>query len=135
MTAIRPHFATALNGDSTALRALTRYVHRVGEGLGVGPESTWCELGDEPTAYVALEQHRGRNDMALVWDVRHGWAAVVETHSGEDMLVLAYFGPDPLPVSADVVAFTKRVLAGEPAGQLDPPVCAPADFGRLRQFI
>jgi len=131
MTAIRPQPSAALNGDSSALRALTRYVHRVAEGLGVGPESTWCELADQPNAYVALEHHRGRTDMALVWDEQHGWAAVVETYSGEDMLVLAYFGPDPLPVPADVVAFTELVLAGEPAGQKDPPRCAKADFARL----
>jgi hypothetical protein len=133
MTATRPQPATTLNGDNAAVRVLSRYVHRVAEGLGVGPESTWCELADKPSAYVALEQRHGRQDVALVWDERHGWAAVVETHSGEDMLVLAYFGPDPVPAPADVVAFTKRVLAGEAAGQLDPPECATGDLvARLR---
>jgi uncharacterized protein DUF6292 len=128
MTAIRPQPAATLNGDNVAVRVLSRYVHQVAEGLGVGPESTWCETGDQPTAYVALEHHRGRQDVALVWDESHGWAAAVETHSGEDMLVLAYFGLDPVPPPADVVAFTKRVLAGEPAGQVDPPDCEPVDL-------
>ena len=132
MTAMRPQPAPALNSDSTALRALQHYVHRIADGLGVGPESAWCEMADKPNAYVALEHHRGRADLALVWDQRHGWAVVVEAHSGEDTPVLAYFGPDPLPVPADVVAFANLVVAGESAGQKNPPECAPADFARLR---
>lgn len=123
MAAISQPFAL-LTGDSVALRVLRDYVHRVAADLGVGPESTYCEVDSPANAYVALENQQpreGQPDMALLWDERYGWAAAMETSSGEDLLVLAYFGDDPLPAPPAVVAFAERVLAGEPAGRLDPP--------------
>lgn len=134
MPALKESFDSPV-GDSVALRVLRGYMQRVAAGLGVEPESTWCEVDSPANAYIALEErapHRRQHDMALVWDEQHGWAAAVETHSGEDLMVLAYFGEDSLPAPAEVVAFTKLVLAGEPVGTHDPPRCHTGDLaGRL----
>lgn len=107
--------------------ALRAYLARVATGLGLGPESWFCEFTDVRTAYVALA---GRlpvapdRDAALLWDDRHGWSVAIETGSAEDLIVLAWYGPDLLPAPEDVVAFVQRLLRGRPAGQPRPP--APA---------
>ncbi|HEY1572989.1 MAG TPA: DUF6292 family protein [Pseudonocardiaceae bacterium] len=63
-------------------------------------------------------------DLALLWDERHGWSAGVETHSGEDLIVVAHRGADLLPPPAAVRAFAERLVAGAPVGHPYPP--APA---------
>ncbi|WP_436498155.1 DUF6292 family protein [Actinokineospora sp. HUAS TT18] len=64
-------------------------------------------------------------DFALVWDEVHGWAATVETDSGEDLIVLAYLLGDVLPKPAEVVEFARDMLAGRyprhPVGTTHPP--------------
>ena len=132
MPAITPPPSTTTPSDSVALRALSGYVHRVAAGLGVGPESTWCEVADRANAYVALDHplpDRHHHDLALLWDERHGWAAVAENRTrGEDPVVLAYYGTEALPSPDEVIAFTRRVLSGERAGQQHPPECRPGDL-------
>jgi hypothetical protein len=113
-------------GTLHALRAeegLRRYVHRVADGLGVGLEGVWSELADEAAAYIALDEQlpsRPGRDVALVWDDRRGWAIAVETRSGEDLLMVAWYGPELLPAAQEVVRFTRDVLAGR-AGESVPP--------------
>ncbi|OLT39983.1 hypothetical protein BJF85_06435 [Saccharomonospora sp. CUA-673] len=82
----------------SAQRGLRRYVEAVAVGLGVEPTSTWSDVDDlTATAYVALD---GRlpglpdREVALVWDGRSGWALGAETHSGEDLLIRAWFGTE-----------------------------------------
>lgn len=109
-------------------QALHAYVTRVATGLGLGPESWFCEFNDTGTAYVALA---GRlavapdRDAALIWDDRHGWSVAIETGSPDDLAVLAWFGADLLPAPEDVVAFVKHLLEGQPAGQPEPPAGVP----------
>lgn len=103
---------------------LRSYVEAIARTLGVGPESTCCEVNNPSNAYLALPQHlpgyAGR-DLALIWDDIYGWAAAVETGSGEDLLVLAYCGDDVLPQPVTVVDFVRRLLNEGPPGRLHMP--------------
>jgi hypothetical protein len=113
-----------LEPSSTLARGLRGYVTAVGGALGVGWES--CSLGlDRPlSGYIALDwrlpDHPGR-DLALLWDERHGWSPAVETHSGEDLIVLCYLGGPVVPEPRAVVRFVAGLRAGYPVGQSDPP--------------
>ena len=84
----------------------------------------FCEVDVPANAYVALDQRIPRYpdlDTALVWDERDGWAAAVESASGEDLVVLAYLGEDVLPPPAAVVAFVRELYADGYPGRPDPP--------------
>src|ERR1700755_923266 len=51
-----------------AQRGLRQYVAEVATGMGVGVASTWCELADQGSAYLALDQRlpgRADRDVAL----------------------------------------------------------------------
>lgn len=112
------------NRNELTEQALHAYVTRVATGLGLGPESWFCEFTDVRAAYLALAGRLPEapdRDAALVWDDRLGWSVAIETGSAEDLLVLAWFGADPLPAPEDVVAFVKHLLNGQPAGQPTPP--------------
>lgn len=103
---------------------LRTYVHRIAGALGVGPESTYAELADQSTAYIALGDRLSAHptrDVALVWDGNQGWAVGMEAPCGEDLLMLAWYGPDMVPDPDNVVTFTKSVLVGEQTGQPAPP--------------
>jgi hypothetical protein len=120
---LRCHMAPHEQTDPAG-RGLRSYVHRIAAGLGLGPESVWCELADQSAAYLALTDRLADapgQDVALIWDDTHGWAVGTEPRAGADLLVRAWYGDDPLPAPEDVVAFTKSVLAGQPAGQRTPP--------------
>jgi hypothetical protein len=62
-------------------------------------------------------------DLALLWDERHGWSAAMETHSGEDLIVLAYLnGEDVLPEPCEVARFLAALRANDHSvGRPDPP--------------
>ncbi|GAA1192461.1 DUF6292 family protein [Prauserella alba] len=91
-----------------------------------GPAQYTCDASTTPaSAYIAVA---GRlpgfpdRDVALVWDERHGWGAAIETHSGEDLLMVSYLGGnDPVPEPDRVARFAARVLDGAPPRHLDPP--------------
>lgn len=108
---------------TTHLRA---YVTAVAHALGIGEESTMIDAAAPASAYLALDgrlpsyPHR---ELALVWDERHGWAAAVETHSGEDLLLIAYLDPRHglVPAPHIPAEFITALRHGHPAGRLDPP--------------
>jgi hypothetical protein len=105
-------------------RGLRSYVHRVATGLGLGAAATYCEMAEQPSAYIALDDRvagRPDQDSALIWDLDHGWALAVETHSGEDLLVVAYHGLPLLPPPPDVIAFTEAALIRPPTTPGPPP--------------
>jgi Family of unknown function (DUF6292) len=105
-------------------RGLRGYVAEVAAALGVGLESCAIDPQSPASAYIALDQRVPRypdRDLALLWDERHGWSAAVETHSGEDLVVLTYRGGDPLPTPSEVVRFVAAVQAGRAVGQPSPP--------------
>ncbi|GAB2748821.1 DUF6292 family protein [Amycolatopsis magusensis] len=104
-------------------RALRAYTAAVGSACGAGPESCTVDAGTPASAYIALDGRLPRypdRDVALIWDERFGWAMAVETHSAEDLLVVAYLGHDLLARPAKVARFAANVLAGRP-GLLEPP--------------
>ena len=111
-----------LDFDSPAANGLRRYIRLVADELGLTGESSYVQLEPPAHAYLAVD---GRfksfpaRDVALLWDEEHGWAAGVETHSGEDVMVLAYLGKDVLPAPRTVARFV-RSLSGE-AGPVEPP--------------
>lgn len=115
--------------DDTVLRALRRYVRLVIEALGLTGESWYAQADDEVSAYIALDRRLRSfpdRDVALLWDENHGWSAAIETHSGENLLVVAYFGRDVLPRPAAVAAWVRELFdrhrtVGEPVPGDAPP--------------
>ncbi|WIY00736.1 DUF6292 family protein [Amycolatopsis mongoliensis] len=109
-----------------AFTALWSYLADVTAALGVGPESCTVDHDSPVSAYVALDErlpgYPGR-DVALLWDEVRGWAAAVETHSGEDLIVVRHLGgPTVTPRPADVARFVKALREDDHrVGRLDPP--------------
>jgi hypothetical protein len=123
--------ASDLLVDQRFSRALRDYVDSVATTLGVGPESCTVDAGVPASAYVALDATLPGypdRDLALLWDERHGWSAAVETHSGEDLIVLGYLGGTTvMPPPGTVERFLERlqVRRGCP-GDREPPALRPA---------
>jgi uncharacterized protein DUF6292 len=114
----------------TVDRLLRAYLAEVCAALGVGLESIAVDLDAPVSAYLALDcrlpGHPDR-DVALLWDERHGWAAAIETHSGEDLIVVAYLGGRTVLPPADQVArFVTALVRGARPGPPDPPAIRPA---------
>lgn len=114
--------------DEHVERGLRCYVETVARGLGVEAAASVCEWSPPANAYIALTERLpsfSARDFALIWDEIHGWAATVETGSGEDLVVLAYLLGDVLPAPAEVIEFARDMLAGRyprhPAGMTHHP--------------
>lgn len=104
-----------LEFSSAAVRGLTGYVQRVATALGLSGHGFFVQTENPANAYLALDTRAPRfptRDAALVWDEVHGWAAALERHSGEDLVILSYLGDDVLPAPEVVAKFTHQVLAG-----------------------
>jgi hypothetical protein len=95
-----------------AVPALLGYLRDVTAELGIGLESCTLDHDSPISAYVALDTrlpHYPDRDVALLWDEERGWSAAIETHSGEDLIVLRYLGgstiaPSPRRVARFVTA-------------------------------
>ncbi|MDT7802113.1 MAG: hypothetical protein QOI78_5546 [Actinomycetota bacterium] len=116
---------TGIDREYGLLRGLTGYLTAVGAAVGVGDESCTLDVDVPVSAYIALDgrlaRHPGR-DLALLWDERHGWSFAMETHSGEDLLVLAYLGGELVPEPARVRAFVAATRSsGAPFALRIPP--------------
>lgn len=96
---------------------------------GPGAQYTCDTTGTPVSAYIALDGHLPTfpdRDFALVWDERHGWGGAIETHSGEDLIIVSYLGgSDPTPDPDDVARFARQLLDGGMPGRLDPPEHTP----------
>ncbi|MCE6995469.1 DUF6292 family protein [Saccharothrix sp. S26] len=83
--------------DDFLAGVLRGYVRLVTGQLGFRPERGYVQA---TTAYLELD---GRlpgfpdREVALLWDDRGGWAAAVETHIGEDLILQAWFGAKSFP--------------------------------------
>lgn len=111
-------------GWDAAESALRGYVSVVANELGVPPESTCAMMSRPATAYIALDARLPgfpERDLALLWEDTHGWAAAIETHSGEDVIIVAYLGKEIVPELGEVVAFLRDLLTDAQPGQLEPP--------------
>ncbi|MFC3455454.1 DUF6292 family protein [Amycolatopsis speibonae] len=106
--------------------ALWDYLAEVTDALGIGLESCTVDHDNPVSAYVALDGrlpgHPDR-DVALLWDEVHGWAIAVETHSGEDLIVVCYLGGKTIaPTAARVARFVQALRKSDRCvGQLTPP--------------
>ncbi|PPK65457.1 DUF6292 family protein [Actinokineospora auranticolor] len=130
MTAI---LEPSLGFQHPAHRALRAYLHAVAAELGIGPESTTVDDDTPVSGYLAVDlrlpSHPGR-DVALLWDERHGWSAAVETHSGEDLIVVGYLGGDTVaPSPARVARFTNALQRGDRAAASTTPPAIRAAAG------
>jgi hypothetical protein len=120
---LEPHLDDPVDTPESFARGLRGYVDEVARAVGVGLES--CAIDPYPPAsvYVALDTKLagfpGR-DLALLWDERFGWSAAVETHSGEDLIVIAYRGGELLPDPSDVAAFVAALADSQPDGRCVP---------------
>lgn len=107
---------------SEPARGLRMYLLRVAER--VEALAWYCEVGVPAYAYAALDggipRHPGR-EAALVWNENDGWAAGIETASGDDLIVLSYLGEDVLPEPETVAAFIGELRADGYPGRPDPP--------------
>jgi hypothetical protein len=106
--------------------ALQAYLADITTVLGVGLESCAVDHDSPVSAYIALDEHLPGypfRDVALLWDEVHGWAAAIETHSGEDLIVMRYLGgPTIVPSPGHVARFVKALREDDHRiGQLDPP--------------
>ncbi len=109
-----------------ALHALRSYLGAVTARLGIGLESCMIDHDSPVSAYVALDArlpHYPDRDVALLWDECHGWSIAIETHSGEDLIVLRYLGETLTPEPRRVAQFLAAVRADDHAlGQPQPPI-------------
>jgi hypothetical protein len=121
-------------------RRLRHYVSEVARALGVGPESTTVDPATPASAYLALDGrvpgYPGR-DLALLWDERHGWSAAVETHSGEDLVIVSYVDPKHglVPSPRLLARFVTALRAGDHIGRVDPPDLCGHDRCHLNDLL
>jgi hypothetical protein len=107
-------------------RALRGYLGTVAHHLGVGLESCTVDLDLPTSAYLALDRPLPEfpdRDLALVWDEVHGWAAAIETHSGEDLIVVSYLdAPTVTPSPRLLARFVHDLrVGGRRLARPDPP--------------
>ncbi|MGW4056707.1 DUF6292 family protein [Amycolatopsis sp. NPDC004747] len=108
-----------------AVPALLEYLRDVTAELGIGLESCTIDHDRPVSAYVALDTrlpHYPDRDLALLWDEERGWAAAIETHSGEDLIVLRHLGgPAVAPAPSRVAKFVTALHEGDHSiGRPDP---------------
>ncbi|QWF77768.1 DUF6292 family protein [Amycolatopsis sp. CA-230715] len=110
---------------STRLR---EYVHRVSVAIGVGWESCAVDTSSPATGYIAVDWrlpgHADR-DVAVLWDETQGWSVAIETHSGEDLIVVALLGGSLTPDPSAVADFLADVRGGTLAAPGAPVVPLP----------
>lgn len=107
-----------------AVPALLEYLRDVTAELGIGLESCTLDHDSPVSAYVALDTrlpHYPDRDVALLWDEVLGWAAAIETHSGEDLIVLRYLGDEVVPSPRRVARFVTALHEDDhTVGRPDP---------------
>lgn len=107
-----------MNDQVTNFSALRGYLSIVAAGLGVGLESCTLDIDAPVSAYLAVDYKVAAypdRDVALLWNERSGWSLAVETHSGEDLIVLADLSSEEVaPPAEKVVAFVEGCCTGSP---------------------
>lgn len=107
-------------------RALRGYLDAVAHRLGVGLESCTLDVDLPTSAYLALDRPLPAfpdRELALLWDEVHGWAAAIETHSGEDLIVVSYLdAPTVTPPPRLLARFVHDLrTGGRRLTRPDPP--------------
>jgi hypothetical protein len=125
-----------LDFDDRVVRGLLRYVHLVSGAVGLRGACSFVQSDDPLSAYVALDGRlRGfpDHDVALLWEETRGWSAALETHSGADLMAVAYLGHGVLPPPSAVAAWTRELFLRDIAGPaVDRPVLSHDDTVRER---
>jgi hypothetical protein len=108
-------------------RALRGYLDAVARKLGVGLESCTLDKDLPTSAYLAVDRRLPEfpdRDLAMLWDEVHGWAVAIETHSGEDLIVVSYLDTDTVTPPPGLVArFLHEVTDGRSRlGRPEPAV-------------
>lgn len=106
---------------------LRAYVHTVAAAWRIGPEYCVLDVESPAWAYVALDWTLPRypdRDLALLWDERTGWSVAIETHSSEDLIVVACPTDSAVvPPPSRVRRFVDQLTAhGGWAGRREPAV-------------
>ncbi|ONI85176.1 hypothetical protein ALI22I_31175 [Saccharothrix sp. ALI-22-I] len=125
-----------LDFDDAPTRGLQRYVKAVAVELGLAGECTYADPGPPATAYLAVDGNLPSfpdRDLALQWDEEYGWAAAVETRSGEPPIVISYLGGDVLSTPAAVAAFLAALLHDAHPG--DPRPIRLRAYGAADDFV
>lgn len=103
-------------GSDPYHRALRAYLATVAGALGIGMESCALDIDTPVSAYLAVDHKVPAfpdRDVAVLWDEERGWSVAMETHSGEDLILLAELGGDTVAPPAEVVArFVAEVCGG-----------------------
>lgn len=118
--------ATEVEVEARLQRALRAYLDAVAHRLGVGLESCTLDVDLPTSAYLALDRPLPAfpdRELALLWDEVHGWAAAIETHSGEDLIVVSYLdAPTVTPSPRLVARFVDDLrTGGRRLARRDPP--------------
>lgn len=99
-------------------RALRGYLDAVARELGVGLESCTLDIDLPTSAYLAVDRRLPDfpdRDLALLWDEECGWAAAIETHSGEDLIIVSYLDTDTVAPPPKLVArFLHELVTDRP---------------------
>jgi uncharacterized protein DUF6292 len=104
-----------LDFAETAGRAVRLYVRQVTRALGIAGECSSVDVGPPVGAYLALDGRLASHpeqDVALLWNEEDGWAMAVETGGGEDPVVVARRGGEPLPPPHAVAHWATGLLHG-----------------------
>lgn len=112
-----------LDFDDAVARGLRGYVRLVTEALRLSGECSCVEAERPASAYLALDGRLADfpdQDVALLWNEDEGWAVAVETHSGEELVVLAHMGADVLPEPCAVAEWVKSVFLDARADRVLP---------------
>ncbi|MFL6127032.1 DUF6292 family protein [Actinophytocola sp.] len=109
-----------------AIAALHAYLAEVTNALAIGLESCTVDHDTPVSAYIALDERLPAypdRDVALLWDEVHGWSAAIETHSGEDLIVIRYLGGTTIaPPPTQITRFLAALRDDDHrVGRLDPP--------------
>lgn len=119
------------NGEEAA-HGLRRYIALVSDAAGLRDSRYRLQLEPPVSIYLALDAHLpdvDDRDLALLWDEQHGWAAAIETASGEDLIIVSYLGVDVLPPPRLVAQYVTGLLDGHIVGHPDPPAFRHLDTG------
>lgn len=133
MTAVLPQFVD----QHQVARALGGYLDSVAAALGVGPEARTLDLDTPVSAYLAVDTrlptHPDR-DLALLWHEEHGWSAAIETHSGEDLIVVDHLD-GLLPEPRAVARFVHALQADGPRHRSPVRLRAAGDHADLARLL
>ncbi|MEV1117971.1 DUF6292 family protein [Actinosynnema sp. NPDC049800] len=113
------------------VRAPRGYARSVTHELGIIPECSYVQAEGPATVFLELDSRLPvfpDREAAMLWDQRSGWAAAVETHSGEDLIVQAWFGTDLVPGPRAVDALLQG--GRHPDTGFGSPGLAQADLAR-----